>query len=201
MKLYYTPGACSMAVHIALREAGLGFTTEKVDLAGKKTEKGADYTSINPKGYVPALELDNGQILTEAGVILQYVADQKPGSGLAPAAGTMERYRLMEAIHFIATELHKNFGPMFNPAASADAKKAAGEMVAKRFGYVESKLRDSGFMFGEQYTVADAYLTTVLGWCNYVKMDLSPWPKLAAYAGRAVSRPKVQETLKAEGLM
>lgn len=201
MKLYYTPGACSMAVHIALREAGLSFEAEKVDLAGKKTETGADFNTINPKGYVPALKLDNGQVLTEAAVLLQYVADQKPGSGLAPAAGTLERYRLMEALHFISTELHKNFGPMFNPASTPEAKQAAGEMIAKRFGYVESKLHDGGFLFGEQYTVADAYLTTVLGWCSYVKMDLSPWPKLAGYAGRAMSRPKVLETMKAEGLM
>lgn len=201
MKLYYTPGACSMAAHIALREAGLNFDLERVDLQGHKTETGADYTSINPKGYVPALKLDNGELLTEAAVVLQYIADQKPDAGLIPAAGTPERYRVQEWLHFIATELHKSFGALFNPAASEDMKKASMDNITRRFGYIDGKLGDDGFLTGAQFTVADAYLCTVLGWCTFLGIDLKPWPKLAAFAGRASSRPKVLETLKAEGLM
>lgn len=201
MKLYYTPGACSMAPHIALREAGLQFDLERVDLQQKKTETGADFNTVNPKGYVPALKLDNGEVLTEVGVILQYVADQKPDSGLIPPAGSLERYRVLEWVNFTATELHKSFGPLFNPAATEDMKKTAMDTVTRRLGYVDSKLTGDGFLAGPQFTVADAYLCTVLGWCNFLKLDLSPWPNLAAYAGRAASRPKVLETLKAEGLM
>lgn len=201
MKLYYTPGACSMAPHIALREAGLSFDLEKVDLMGKKTETGAEFTTINPKGYVPALQLDNGQVLTEVGVLLQYIADQKPASGLAPAAGTLERYRLMETLNFIATELHKSFGPLFNPASTDDAKKAAIDMIGKRFGYLDQQLAGKQYLLGDTFTVADCYFGTVLGWCQYAKLDLSPWPAIGAYAGRVMSRPAVLETLKAEGLM
>lgn len=201
MKLYYTPGACSMAPHIALREAGLSFDLEKVDLMGKKTETGADFTAINPKGYVPALQLDNGQVLTEVGVLLQYIADQKPASGLAPAAGTLERYRLMETLNFIATELHKSFGPLFNPASTDEAKKAAIDMIGKRFGYLDQQLAGKQYLLGDTFTVADCYFGTVLSWCQYAKLDLSPWPAIGAYAGRVMSRPAVLETLKAEGLM
>lgn len=201
MKLYYTPGACSMAPHIALREAGLKFDLEKVDLMTKKTESGADFTAINPKGYVPALQLDNGQVLTEVGVVLQYIADQKPGSGLAPAAGTLERYRLMEMLNFISTELHKNFGPLFNPAAGDDAKKAAIEMIGKRLGYLDQQLAGKQYLLGDTFTVADCYLATMLGWCQYAKLDLSAWLNIGAYAGRVMSRPAVIETMKAEGLM
>jgi glutathione S-transferase len=201
MKLYYTPGACSMAPHIALREAGLSFDLEKVDLMGKKTETGADFTTINPKGYVPALQLDNGQVLTEVGVLLQYIADQKPASGLAPAAGTLERYRLMETLNFIATELHKSFGPLFNPASTDEAKKAAIDMIGKRFGYLDQQLAGKQYLLGDTFTVADCYFGTVLGWGQYAKRDVSPWPAFGAYAGRVMSRPAVLETLKAEGLM
>jgi glutathione S-transferase len=200
MKLYYTPGACSMAVDIALREAGLNFEMERVDLQGRKTETGADYTAVNPKGYVPALQLDNGEVLTEAGVVLQYVADRKPESGLLPAPGTDARYRVLEWVHFIATELHKSFGALFNPAASEEMKKASMDNLTRRFGYIESKL-GSDYLTGKQFTIADAYLGTVLGWCNFLQLDLSKWPKLGAYAGRVASRPKVLETMKAEGLM
>jgi glutathione S-transferase len=190
-----------MAPHIALREAGLSFDLEKVDLMGKKTETGADFTTINPKGYVPALQLDNGQVLTEVGVLLQYIADQKPASGLAPAAGTLERYRLMEVLNFIATELHKSFGPLFNPASTDEAKKAAIDMIGKRFGYLDQQLAGKQYLLGDTFTVADCYFGTVLGWCQYAKLDLSPWPNIGAYAGRVMSRPAVLETLKAEGLM
>lgn len=201
MKLYYTPGACSMAPHIALREAGLGFDLEKVDLMGKKTETGADFTAINPKGYVPALKLDNGELLTEAGVILQYIADQKPASGLAPAAGTLPRYRLMEMLNFISTEIHKNFGPLFRPDSTEDAKKAAQENINKRFDYINQQLAGKQYLLGDTFTVADCYFGTVLGWCQHLKMDLSGWPNIGAYAGRVMGRPAVQATLKAEGLM
>ena len=201
MKLFYFPGACSMAPHIALREAGATFDLEKVDLADKTTEQGADYTGVNPKGYVPALELDNGEVLTECGVILQYVADQNPDSGLAPAAGTMERYRLMETIHFIATELHKNFSPLFNPQSSDDAKQAAQETLRKRFERVNAQLEGNTYLMGESFTAADAYLATIIGWTQHVQFDLSPWPNIGAYAGHVMARPKVLETLKAEGLM
>ncbi|MEW6467191.1 MAG: glutathione transferase GstA [Pseudomonadota bacterium] len=201
MKLYYFPGACSMAAHIALREAGFDFDMEKVDLmGGHKTESGTDFRTINPKGYVPALLLDNGELLTEASVVLQYIADQKPGSGLAPAAGTMPRYRLMEMLNFIATELHKTFGPLFNPAASDDAKKSAIETIGKRMGYLDGQLAGKPYLLGDTFTVADCYFGTILGWCQYVKLDLSPWPNIGAYAGRVMSRPAVQQTLKAEGL-
>ncbi|MFZ5490932.1 MAG: glutathione transferase GstA [Pseudomonadota bacterium] len=201
MKLYYFPGACSMAAHIALRESGLPFDLEKVDLMGsRKTESGADFASINPKGYVPALQLDNGQILTEVGVVLQYVADQKPDSGLAPAAGTLERYRLMEMLNFITSELHKNFTPLFNPAASAEAKEAATANISKRLAYLNDQLAGKQYLLGDTFTVADAYLTAVLGWCQFVKFDLSAWPNLGAFAGRVMSRPAVQATMQAEGL-
>lgn len=201
MKLYYTPGACSMAPHIALREAGLSFDLEKVDLMAKKTETGADFNAVNPKGYVPALQLDNGQILTEVGVLLQYIADQKPGSGLAPAAGTLERYRLMEMLNFISTEVHKNFSPLFNPASTDDAKKAATGNINKRFDYLNAQLGTKQYLLGDSFTVADCYLGTIIGWCQHVKLDLSRWSNMGAYAGRVMSRPAVQATLKAEGLM
>ncbi|WP_372720092.1 glutathione transferase GstA [Immundisolibacter sp.] len=201
MKLYYFPGACSMAAHIALRETGLNFDLEKVDLmGGGKTDTGADFSSINPKGYVPALKLDNGQVLTEVGVVLQYIADQKPASGLAPAAGTLERYRLMEMLNFISTELHKNFTPLFNPAASAEAKENASANITKRMAYLNEQLAGKQYLLGDTFTVADAYFGTVLGWCQFVKFDTSAWQNIGAYAGRVMSRPTVQATMQAEGL-
>ena len=201
MKLYYCPVACSMATHIALREAGLDFDLVKVDLTEKTTEDGDDYTAINPKGYVPALELDNGELLTEVGVLLQYIADQKPESGLIPAAGTMERYRVMELINFISTELHKNFGPLFNPALSDADRKAAIEKISDRLGLINDQLEGKTYLMGDTFTVADAYLNTVLGWANHIQMDLSSFSNLPAYGGRVMSRPAVQATFKAEGLM
>ncbi|MES1992415.1 MAG: glutathione transferase GstA [Pseudomonadota bacterium] len=201
MKLYYSPGACSLAPHIALREAGLPFTLEKVDLRAKKTEHGADFAAINPKGYVPALELDDGSLLTEAGVMLQYIADQAPASGLAPAFGTMARYHLMETIHFIATELHKSAGALFNPAAPEEWRQVVHGLLGRRFGFLESRLGDNPYIEGAQFTVADAYLFTVLSWSRPLKIDLTPWPGLLAYVARIGSRPKVIETLQAEGLI
>mgnify|MGYP005817341667 CR=1 FL=1 len=200
MKLYYSPGACSLAAHIALQEAGLPFTLERVDLRAKKTEHGADFTLINPKGYVPALELDDGSLLTEAGVILQYIADQAPATGLAPAFGTRARYHLMETIHFIATELHKSAGALFNPTAPDAWREFVRGLLGRRLGFIENRLGEQPYLEGATFTVADAYLFTVLSWAAPLKLDLAPWPGLVAYASRVGSRPKVIEVLKAEGL-
>lgn len=201
MKLYYFPGACSLAVHIVLREAGFQFELDKVDLATRKTESGADFLAVNPKGYVPALSLDDGQVLTEDQVILQYLADRKPASGLAPPLGSMERYRLMEWLAFIATEVHKSFGPLWNPDTPEVSRQAAIRLLSRRFDYLVESLRGSTWLMGEHFTVADAYLCTVLGWCAYHKIDLSKWPVLAAYVGRVSARPAVCEAMKAEGLI
>ena len=201
MKLYYTPGACSMAADIALHEAGIAFTPERVDLATKKTAAGADFAQINPKGYVPALGLDDGSVLTEAGTVLQYIADRKPEAGLAFAAGTMERYRLMEWINFISSELHKGFGPLWNPKTPEEVRKGAIAQLGRRFDYVASALGTKPYLMGDRFTIADAYLFTVLNWTHVHKVDLAPWPTLQAYMGRVAARPKVQETLRAEGLI
>ncbi len=200
MKLYFSPGACSMAPHIALREAGLTFDIEQVDLATKKTKSGADYKQINPKGYVPALQLDNGEVLTEAPVILQYIADQKPESGLAPKPGTMERYRTQEWLNFITSELHKGFGALFNPAVPEDYRKIAIEKIGLRLDFLAGKLDGKQYLQGDKFTAPDAYLFTILGWAPHLKVSLDKWPALAAYSGRVAARPAVQATLKAEGL-
>jgi glutathione S-transferase len=200
MKLYYSPGACSLSPHIVLNEAGLPYTAEKVDLKSKKTESGADFITVNSKGAVPALVLDGGGVLTEGAAIVQYLADQKPESGLAPRAGTLERYRLMEILNYIATEVHKSFGPLFNPMASAELKAGAIANLEGKFNWLSGFLGDKKFLMGDGFTVADAYLFTVLSWTGHVKMDLSRWPSLAAYVARVAARPKVQATLKAEGL-
>jgi glutathione S-transferase len=201
MKLYYSPGACSLSPHIVLREAGLSFEVEKVDLGTKKTESGKDFTAINPKGYVPALQLDDGSLLTEGPAIVQYIADKAPQARLAPANGTLERYRLQETLNFIGTELHKNFSPLFNRSYPEDAKTMLRETIAKRFGTLSGPLEKSPFLMGEQFTVADAYLFTVLSWCQWVNVDLSKWPVLTAYQARVAARPHVQAALKAEGLL
>ena len=201
MKLYYTPGACSMAADIALHEAGIAFTPERVDLATKKTAAGDDFTKVNPKGYVPALGLDDGSVLTEAGTVLQYIADRKPEAGLAPAAGTMERYRLMEWLNFISSEIHKGFGPLWNPKTPEEVRKGAVAQLGKRFDYVVSVLGTKPYLMGDRFTIADAYFFTVLNWTNLHKVDLAPWPALQAYMARVAARPKVQETLRAEGLI
>jgi glutathione S-transferase len=200
MKLYYSPGACSLSPHIVLNEAGLPYTAEKVDLKSKKTESGADYTAVNSKGAVPALVLDGGGVLTEGAAIVQYLADQKPDSGLAPRPGSLERYRLMEILNFIATEVHKSFGPLFNPKASADWKAGAIANIEAKFNWLSGILADKKFLLGDGFTVADAYLFTVLRWTANVKIDLAKWPVLAAYFARVAARPKVQAALKAEGL-
>jgi glutathione S-transferase len=201
MKLYYSPGACSLSPHIVLLEAGLPFTVEKTDLKTKKTEKGVDFLTVNPKGAVPTLVLDDGSVLTEGAAIVQYIADQKPDSGLAPRAGTLERYRLMEILNYLAAEVHKSFGPLFNPATTPDAKHAALDVVGKKFDWLSGHLGTKKFLLGDNFTVADAYLFTLLSWCNHVGIELGKWPVLAAYEARVGHRPKVQEALKAEGLI
>jgi glutathione S-transferase len=201
MKLYYSPGACSLSPHIVLLEAGLPYTLVKTDLKTKKTAGGADYLTINSKGTVPALELDDGRVLTEGPAIVQYLADQKPESGLAPRAGTFERYQLMEMLNYITSEVHKAFSPLFNPESSAEMKQASVNALTKKFDWLTGFLGDKTFLLGNTFTVADAYLFTVLKWTRIVKIDLARWPALAAYQARIAQRPKVQAALKEEGLL
>ena len=201
MKLYYAPGACSLAPHIALCELGAPFSLEKVSLKSKKTQTGADYLAINSKGSVPALALDDGRLLTEAAVILQYIADQKPEAGLIPRAGTFERYRVLEWLNFIASDIHKGFSPLFNPNASADWRAGALALLAARFAWLSRELAAKTYLMGETFCVADAYLFTVLSWSSHVGVDLGQWPVLAAYQARVGHRPKVEEALRAEGLI
>jgi glutathione S-transferase len=199
MKLYYTPGACSQAPHIAIHELGLAYDAVKVDLATHKLDDGTDYRTINPKGYVPTLELDDGTRITEANVILQYLAEQKPGR-LAPAFGTKERWKLMEWLAFIATEIHKGFGPLWNPKTPADVRERTVQALGNRFGYLAQTLEKQPFLMGNDFTIADAYLFVVLNWSDLHKVDLSPWPALQQFRQRVAARPAVQATLKAEGL-
>jgi glutathione S-transferase len=198
MKLYYTPGACSMNPHIMLREAGLNFELELVDLGTHKTAKGKDFYSINPKGYVPALELDNGQVLTENPAIVQYIADQKPETKLAPANGTLERYRLQEWLGFIGTELHKTFGPLWNPNLAEAEKKATHDKITKRFEFVVKNLEGKQYIMGDHFTAPDAYLFVMLQWAQYHKVDLSKFATLKTYHERIAARPAVKATLEAE---
>ncbi len=201
MKLYYSPGACSMAPHIVATEAGLKLDLVKVDIPNKKTADGADFWAVNPKGYVPALQLDSGEVLTEVGVIIQYLADQKPESGLLAKAGSMERYHQMEAINFAATEVHKQLGALFNPKMTPEMREVQMGVIERRFNPLEKSLAGKQFIMGDKFTVADAYLFNVLNWTNPLKIDLAKWPNIQAYMGRVGARPKVQETLKAEGLV
>jgi glutathione S-transferase len=201
MKLYYTPGACSISPHIALCEAGLAHEIEKVDLKEKKTASGANYLAINPKGYIPALQLDNGEVLVEGVAIVQYIADQKPDSGLAPKAGTMERYRLQEWLTFISSELHKTFSPLFNAAMPDEGKKIFRDRLAMRFAYVDKQLAGKNYLMGASFNVADGYLYNMIRWARRVELDLSACPNVVAFEKRMEARPKVIEALKAEGLM
>jgi glutathione S-transferase len=200
MKLYYNPGACSLSPHIALREAGLPFDLVKVDLGSKKTDAGEDYSKISAKGQVPALLLDNGELLTEGSAIIQYVADQKPELKLAPAAGTMPRYRLAEWLNYIASEIHKGVGALFNSKYSDDTKQIMKEALNSKFEYLSSELQKHPFLTGETFSVADGYLFTCLSWTPYVGIDLAKWPALSSYVARIAGRPAVQAALKAEGL-
>ena len=200
MKLYFSPGACSMATHIVLRETGQPFDLEKVNLATKETESGEDYTKVNPKGYVPALRLDNGEVLTEAAVTLQYVADQKPESGIVPQAGSMERYRLMELLNFISTEIHKSFGALFNPNITPAHKEHQLALIGKRCDVLSQQLEGKQYLTGDAFSVADAYLFTVLSWSKGLNVDMTKWPTLTDYMDRVADRPAVKEAMKAEGL-
>jgi len=200
MKLYYAPGACSLAPHIALNEAGLAHDALKVDLRKHQLADGTDYTTINPKGYVPLLETDDGTRLSEVAVLLQYIADRKPGT-LAPAFGTMERYRLMEWLNFIATEIHKQFGPLWDPTTPDATKEKQRATLAKRFDYVAKTLSVQPYLTGDAFTIADAYLFTVVNWSGMLNVDLSPWPALQQFQARVAARPKVNATLVAEGLV
>jgi glutathione S-transferase len=201
MKLYYSPGACSLSPHIVLREAGLTFELEKVDLQTKQTETGADYRKVNAKGYVPALQLDDGSVLTEGPAIVQYIADRVPDKKLAPPAGTLERYRLMEWLNFISTELHKSFGPLFNPKAPDDWKVLVRGLLGQRFDFISAHIENRPFLLGETFTVADAYLFTVLGWGKWVSIDIAQWPLLKSYVERIAVRPAVSAALVAEKLL
>jgi glutathione S-transferase len=200
-KLYYSPGACSLSPHIALREAGLPFDLVLADLKKHQLTDGSDYYSINAKGSVPVLELNDGQRLTEGPAIVQYIADQAPASKLAPAAGSMERYRLMEWLNFITTELHKGFSPLFNPAMPEEAKALSRAKLGERFAWVDQQLVGKSYLMGETFTVADGYLFTVANWGKHVGVDISPQQNLGAFMGRVAARPAVQAALKAEGLI
>ena len=201
MKLYYASGACSLSPHIVLLEAGLKATLVKVDTKTHKTEGGGDYYAVNPKGYVPLLELDDGDRLTEGPAIVQYIADRNPASKLAPAAGTMERYHLQEWLNFITAELHKQFSPLFQPTTPAEYKEMLKEKIGKRFDWVAEQLKGKDYLMGSTFTVADAYLFTMLTWTKHVGIDLARWPVLTAYRARVAARPKVREAMIAEGLI
>lgn len=201
MKLYYSPGACSLSPHIALRETGLAFDLVKVDLNTKKTEAGDDYFAVNPSGYVPCLQLGDGRTLTEGPAIVQYVADQAAGKNLAPANGTFERYQLQQWLNFISTEIHRSYTPLFNPDASADSKALARKTLEARLGTTAAQLAKTPYLLGDTYSVADIYLFVTLGWAGYVGVDLAPWPALQHFTARVAARDAVQATLRAEGLV
>jgi len=201
MKLFYSPGACSLSPHIALLEAGIPFTLGKVDLKNKRVESGEDFNGVNGKGYVPALQLDNGQVLTEGPAIVQYIADQKPATSLAPAAGTIERYKLQEWLNFISSEIHKPMGSMFNSAQTAEWREAVIATLSKRLDWLSKQLEGKQYLMGEKFSVADGYLFTILGWAKLVGFDLGKWPVIQQYVARVGQRPKVLEAMRAEGLV
>jgi glutathione S-transferase len=200
MKLYFAPGACSLSPHIVLEEAGIAAETEQVNNQEKKTKSGKDYWTVNPKGQVPCLELDNGDKLTEGPVIVQYVADQKPAAGLAGGAGTMERYRIQEWLNFTTSELHKTFGPIFRPTTPDAFKDISRANLGKRFDWIDKELAGKQYLMGDKFSIADAYMFTVMRWSPRVNIDISKWPNIKAYVDRVAARPKVQEALNAEGL-
>ncbi len=200
MKLYYSPGACSLSPHIVAREAGIDLELVKVDLKTKTVTKEGDYFTINPKGYVPALALDNGEVLTEGPAVVQYLADLKPASGLAPPCGSFERYRLHETLGYINSELHKSYSPLFNPATSAEVRSERLAYLRKRYGVLDRQLAGRTFLFGERFSVADAYLFTVTNWAPAVKLELDEYPNIVAFQQRVAARPAVQTALREEGL-
>ena len=201
MELYYAPGACSLATHIVSREAGLPVDLVRVDTATRKTETGADYLAINGKGYVPAIRFDDGEIMTEVATLVQVLADKNPGAGLAPALGTPERYRLMEWLTFIGSELHKGFAPLWYPTMPEAVKIAIKERLAMRFAWLEQQLAGRDYLMGARFSVADAYAFTILNWAGMLNVDLASYPNIRAFTVRIAARPKVQEALRAEGLL
>lgn len=200
MKLFYMPGACSLAPHIVANEAGIDLDLVKVDGKSKKTEQDQDYLATNPNGYVPTLVLDNGEKLTEAAVVVQYLADQKPEAGLMPKAGEMARYRVQEWLGFVSTELHKSFGAFFKPATTEETKAANREHLARPLTFVDKSLDGRPFLTGDTFSVADAYLWTILGWAKYAGVDLVAYPNVQRFVAAVASRPAVQKSLRAEGL-
>ena len=201
MKLYFSPGACSLSPHIVAQELGLAVALEKVELGTKKLAGGADFWAINPKGYVPALALDNGELLTEGPAIVQYLADSKPEVGLIPPNGTMERYRMQEMLGYINSELHKAYSPLFRPNTPAETRQERIEHLQKRYAPLDQRLAAQPYLFGDKFSVADAYLFTVTNWAKVAKVDLSAFPHIAAFQGRVAARPAVQAALQAEGLI
>lgn len=201
MKLYYSPGACSLSPHIVARELGLDVQLEKVDTKSHTFNGGSDYYGVNPKGYVPALEIKAGEVLTEGPAIVQYLGDQKPGSGVVPAAGTMERYRLQEMLGYINSEIHKTYSPLWNPKTNAETAEERREYLKKRYKYLDDLLGKQQYLLGDKFTAADAYLFTVTGWAQYVKVDLSGFANLQAYQKRIAERPAVKQAMKEEGLL
>ena len=201
MKLYYLPGACSLSPHIVARELGLSIPLDKVDGKTKTTASGENFLEVNPKGYVPALRLDDGEVLTEGPAIVQYLADLRPESGLAPPNGTLARYRLQEILTYINSELHKTFSPLFNPASPAEVKAERTEYLKRRYAYIEGILSRHPYLTGDHFTVADAYLFVVTNWSRVLKLDLGEFPALMAFQKRVAERPAVQEAMRAEGLI
>lgn len=201
MKLYFSPGACSLSPHIVAHEAGIEVVLDKVDLGAKTTQDALDYWKINSKGYVPALQLDTGEVLTEGPAIVQYLADQKPETKLAPANGTLERYRLQEMLAYIGAELHKTYAPLFNSKTSPELREDRVAYLRKRYAYIESALAGRDYLFGDHFTVADAYLFTVTNWSSFLKLDFSEFPNLLAFQKRVASRPAVVAAMTAEGLL
>ena len=198
MKLYIAPGACSLSPHIVFREAGIPFVMETVDLGTKRTKSGKDFKAINPKGYVPALELEGGQVLTEGPAIVQYIADQKPASKLAPPAGSMDRYRLQEWLNFITSEMHKAYGPLFNPQTPDAYREMSKTRIGDRLDFLSKSLQGKDYLMGSTFTVADAYLFVILGWSGHLGIDLAKWPVMQAYWDRVAARPAVKAALDAE---
>jgi glutathione S-transferase len=201
MRLFYASGACSLSPHIVAQEAGIELSLQKVDLKTKTIAVEGDFFSINPKGYVPTLELDSGEILTEGPAIVQYLADLKPAKGLAPPAGTLERYRLQEWLGFINSELHKSYSPLFRPETPAETRVERLAYLNKRYAIAEKRLGAHPYLLGAAFTVADAYLFTVTNWAGHVKLDLTPFPNLRAFQERVAARPAVKAAMKAEGLI
>jgi glutathione S-transferase len=200
MQLYFSPGACSLASHITAREAGIAVDLKRADTKTKKLADGSDYFAVNSKGAVPALQLDNGQVLTEGVAIMQYLADQKPESGLVPKAGTLERYRVLEWLNYITSEIHKSYSPLWSPTTDAKVKEYAQANLEKKLDWTNQQLAGRKYLTGDTFTIADAYLYTVINWSYFLNLGLDKWPALKEFHARVAARPAVQAALEAEGL-